>query len=71
MTLAIPAEWRKEIPMGTRVIVTNLDNEISIEAKINDTGGFLKYNRIADLSKGLYEYLEAKTDITNIKYEVL
>lgn len=69
MTFAIPAEWRREIPMGTRAVVTNLDNGISVEAKANDTGGFYKYGRIADLSKGLMEKLQAKTDRSNIKIE--
>jgi len=71
MTLAIPAEWRKEIPMGTKVRVTNLDNGIAVLAKVNDTGGFGKYNRIADLSLGLYQAIEAKTDVSEIKIEVL
>lgn len=69
MTFAIPAEWRREVPMGTRAVVTNLDNGISIEARANDTGGFYKYGRIADLSKGLMEKLGAKTDRSNIKIE--
>lgn len=71
MTLAIPAEWTKEIPLGSMVRVTNLDNKIAVVAKANDTGGFLKYGRIADLSKGLFEAIEAKTDKSEIKLEVL
>lgn len=61
MTLAIPVEW-KHIKMGTMATVTNLDNGKTVTAKVNDRGGFLKYGRIADLSKGLYEALGAKTD---------
>lgn len=71
MTLAIPAEWRNEIPMGTKVRVTNLDNGIAVIARVNDTGGFLKYNRIADLSLGLYQAIEAKTDVSTIKLEII
>jgi len=71
MTLAIPAEWRKKIKMGTKVLVTNMETGVSVEATVNDTGGFLKYNRIADLSKGLYQKLGAKTDKTTIKIERL
>jgi rare lipoprotein A len=71
MTLAIPAEWRAEIPMGTMVRVTNLDNGKSQIAKVNDTGGFLKYNRIADLSLALAQALEAKTDQSTITLEVI
>lgn len=65
-TLAIPLE-RKDIAMNTRVIVTNLDNGRSVEAVINDRGGFGKYNRVADLSKALYEELEVKTDVSIIE----
>lgn len=71
MTLAIPAEKRKEMPMGTWVRVTNLDNGKSVEAKVNDTGGFSKYGRIADLSKGLYEALDAKTDQSTIEIVII
>lgn len=66
MTLAIPAEW-KHIKMGTLVIVKNLDNGKQMTARVTDTGGFLKYNRIADLSKGLYEAIGAVTDKSNIE----
>ena len=69
MTFAIPYQWRKEIPMGTKAKVTNLDNGLSSFARVNDTGGFLKYNRVADLSKGLMNKIGAKTDRSNIKIE--
>lgn len=59
------------LPMLTRVKVTNLDNGLNAEAIVNDTGGFEKYNRIADLSKALYELLDAQTDQSNIRIEVL
>lgn len=49
-------------PMGQMVLVTNLSNGRQTMAKVNDTGGFAKYNRIADLSLALYTYLNAKTD---------
>lgn len=68
MTLAVVPG---SLPMGTMVQVTNLDNGKSITAKVNDTGGFAKYNRIADLSLGLYNALGAKTDISNIELKVL
>jgi rare lipoprotein A (peptidoglycan hydrolase) len=66
MTLAVPVEW-KHIKMGTIVLVKNLDNGKQMTAKVNDRGGFLKYGRVADLSKGLYEALGAKTDKSNIE----
>lgn len=57
MTLA-----HNQIPLNKTVQVKNLDNGKVITAKVTDRGGFNKYNRIADLSKGLYEALGAKTD---------
>lgn len=65
-TLAVvPGQYE----MGTMVLVTNLSNGRSAIAKVNDTGGFAKYNRIADLSLALYEYLNAKTDQSIIMIE--
>jgi rare lipoprotein A (peptidoglycan hydrolase) len=49
-------------PMGTMVLVTNLSSHRQVIAKVNDTGGFAQYNRVADLSLALYTYLNAKTD---------
>lgn len=73
MTLAIPCE---DITSGkhkynTKVLVTNLDNGKNVEARITDCGGFSKYNRIADLSLGMAMLLETKTDVTNVKIELL
>ncbi len=39
----------KTLPLGTWVIVTNLENGRSLKVQVNDRGPFLK-NRIADLS---------------------
>jgi len=68
-TMAIPVEW-KHIPMGTIATAKNLDNGKTITLKINDRGGFLKYGRVADLSKAAYLALGAKTDqsIIEISY---
>ena len=55
--------------MGQMVLVTNLSNSRQTIAKVNDTGGFAQYNRIADLSLALYEYLNAKTDDSLILIE--
>lgn len=59
------------LPMNTRVRVTNLDNGANIIATVTDTGGFEDYGRIADLSKGLMTELNAVTDVSDIKIEVL
>jgi rare lipoprotein A len=64
MTLAF-----NRLPMKTMVLVTNLDTGTSIVAKVNDRGGFEAHGRIADLSKGLFIALGAKTDISKIKIE--
>lgn len=40
---------------GTMVRVTNIENGESVLVKINDRGGFKKYNRIIDLSKAAFE----------------
>ena len=39
----------KELPLGSKVLVTNLENSRQIEVLINDRGPFIK-NRIIDLS---------------------
>ena len=69
LTLAIPAQWRKDIPMGTMIKVTNLDNGKSVMAKANDTGGFLKYDRIADISLATCKAIDCKTDDSNVRLE--
>jgi hypothetical protein len=74
MTLAVPAEWVKDgkIELNTVVSVTNLETgKRVLGAIITDTGGFAKYNRIADLSKALYDELGVQTDVTNIEIQVL
>lgn len=59
------------LPMNTRVRVTNLDNGKSIEAIVTDTGGFNSLGRIADLTPAVSGYLETKTDVSEVKIEVL
>ena len=40
--------------MGTKLLVTNPKNNKSVIVKVNDTGGFAKYGRTLDLSKGAF-----------------
>lgn len=40
--------------MGTKLLVTNKANGKSVVVKVNDTGGFKKYGRTLDLSKGAF-----------------
>lgn len=56
------------IPLNTMVEVKNLDNGKTVMAKVTDRGGFNRYSRVADLSKGLYTTLGAKTDVSNIQF---
>lgn len=66
MTIAF--NW---LPMNTRVKLTNLDNGKSCEATVTDTGGFNKLGRIADLVPAVARALETKTDISQVKIEVI
>ena len=53
LTLAmVPATVAKYNLMNETVKVTNIDTGNHIYAKVSDTGGFNRYNRIADLSLG-------------------
>ena len=40
--------------IGTYLKVTNTANDKSVVCKVNDTGGFSKYGRTLDLSKGAF-----------------
>lgn len=40
--------------LGTYLKVTNTANDKSVVCKVNDTGGFSKYGRTLDLSKGAF-----------------
>ena len=40
---------------GTILKVTNINNNKSVIVKVTDRGGFKKYGRIIDLSKGSFE----------------
>lgn len=73
MTIAIPCEdirGRKH-RYNTQVLVRNVDTGEAVQARITDCGGFSKYNRVADVSKGIYTLLGIKTDRTNIRIEKL
>lgn len=73
MTIAIPCEdiISKKHRYNTYVRVENVDTGESVEAKVTDCGGFSKYNRVADVSKGIYKALKIKTDVTKVKIVVL
>lgn len=56
------------LPFGTIVKVTY--NEESVNVRVNDTGGFKKYGRQFDLSKGAAWAIGCK-GVCRIKYEIL
>ena len=61
----------KTLPFGTIVKVTNLDNNKSVEVKINDRGPFVE-GRILDLSKSAAEKLDfINNGLANVKIEVI
>jgi rare lipoprotein A len=49
------------LPLGTRVLVTNVKNDRSVEVRINDRGPFVR-GRILDLSYAAAQALGALSD---------
>lgn len=61
----------KTLPFGTRVRVTNLGNNASVEVVINDRGPYVE-NRIVDLSKAAAEKLGfVNQGLADIRLEVI
>lgn len=61
----------KTLPFGTKVRITNLGNNQSVEVVINDRGPFVE-NRIADLSKSAAEKLGfVNQGLADIRLEVM
>jgi rare lipoprotein A len=61
----------KTLPFGTKVRVTNLENNKSVEVVINDRGPYVD-GRIIDLSKSAAEELEfINKGIADVKLEVI
>ena len=61
----------KTLPFGTKVRVTNLDNNESVEVVINDRGPYVE-DRIIDLSKSAAEQLGfINKGLANVKLEVI
>ena len=44
--------------IGTKLKVTNKSNGKSVVVRVNDTGGFKKYGRTLDLSRGAFNKIE-------------
>ncbi len=53
------------LPLGTKVRIQNLDNNMMVDAVVSDTGGFEepKYNKIADLTKAVRNALNASGNV--------
>jgi rare lipoprotein A (peptidoglycan hydrolase) len=67
-TVALPpAQFKKY--KNELVTITNLDNNISTQAVVTDSGGFEKYNRVADLSLATKHFLKC-SDLCQVKIEV-
>jgi peptidoglycan lytic transglycosylase len=61
----------RTLPFGTRVRVTNLENQRSVEVIVNDRGPFVR-GRIADLSAGAARQIEMVVDgVVDALLEVL
>ena len=61
----------REFPFGTLLRVTNLDNNKSVEVKVNDRGPFAK-GRIIDLSEAAARAIGMiQTGTAEVKIEVL
>ena len=55
------------LPLGTKVLVENLDNGRSVIVRINDRGPFAR-NRIIDVSKAAAEKLDMMADgVANVR----
>ena len=56
-----------DYPFGTILKVTNIENNKDILVKVNDRGGFKKYGRIIDLSKGSFAKIaDLKLGVINV-----
>jgi rare lipoprotein A len=61
----------KELPLGTRVRVTNLENSREVEVVINDRGPFVK-DRIIDLSLGAARKLDiVRNGTARVRIDIL
>lgn len=62
----------RTLPFGTRVRVTRLDDERSVEVRINDRGPFGRRDRIIDLSRAAAERLGMiRAGVIRVRIEVL
>ncbi|MFH1049519.1 MAG: septal ring lytic transglycosylase RlpA family protein [bacterium] len=61
----------RTLPFGTKVLVTNLENNRSVIVRVNDRGPFKK-NRLIDLSRAAAEELDMiKSGIVEVEIRIL
>jgi len=61
----------REIPFGSKLEITNLDNGKSVVARVNDRGPFVK-GRIVDLSKSAFSSIgNTSSGLINVKIVVI
>ncbi len=62
----------RTLPLGTRVRVTNLGNDRTVDVRINDRGPFGRADRIIDLSRAAAEALDMiDAGVVRVRLEVL
>jgi len=62
----------RHLPFGTLVRVTNLDNGLSVEVRINDRGPYADDDRIIDVSSAAADILQMKrAGIVPVEVEVV
>ncbi len=61
----------KALPLGTMLLVTNLENGKSVKVKVNDRGPFIK-GRIIDLSRSSFAKIgDTEEGILSVKIETI
>ena len=61
----------KTLPLGTMLLVTNLENGKSVKVKVNDRGPFIK-GRIIDLSRSSFAKIgDTEEGILSVKIETI
>lgn len=59
-------------PLGTILRVTNVKNNKSVEVEVTDRGGFSKYGRLLDLSKGAFSKIaNVNQGIISVMIEII
>ena len=62
----------RTLPFGTKVLVTNLENDKTVEVEINDRGPVKRTKRLIDLSHAAAKKLGfASAGITKVRVEVI